>query len=82
MYFAPALIGGKKRNASAIFALNFFLGWTLIGWVVALVWAMTKESETEAGPETLVRCPYCAELVRKEADHLQALPRSKLIPQN
>ena len=29
-----------KANAGAIGILNFFVGWTLIGWVLALVWAM------------------------------------------
>jgi ABC-type sugar transport system permease subunit len=44
-YFLPfAIAFNKKRaNSGAIFALNLFLGWTLIGWVVALVWAMKDE---------------------------------------
>ena len=43
-YFLPtiiALIRGH-RNTLAIFLLNFFLGWTFIGWVVSLVWAVAK----------------------------------------
>jgi hypothetical protein len=24
--------------------LNFFLGWTMIGWVVALVWAVKADA--------------------------------------
>ena len=27
----------KNKNALAIFLLNFFLGWTFIAWVIALV---------------------------------------------
>lgn len=42
-YFIPTMVGYKKKNAGAIFVLNLFLGWTLIGWVVALVWATTKD---------------------------------------
>ncbi len=44
-YFMPTIIAlvRKKRNALAIFLLNFFLGWTFIGWVVALVWSVTKD---------------------------------------
>jgi ABC-type sugar transport system permease subunit len=44
-YFLPfAIAYNKKRaNAGAIFALNLFLGWTLIGWVLALVWALKDE---------------------------------------
>jgi hypothetical protein len=36
--FSVALLR-DQRNKLAIFLLNFFLGWTFIGWVVALVWA-------------------------------------------
>lgn len=43
MYFAPTIIaaGRKHHNRMAIFALNLLLGWTLIGWVGALVWSLT-----------------------------------------
>lgn len=43
VYFLPAIIGRKQRNAWAIFVLNLLLGWTLIGWVAALVWARRAE---------------------------------------
>lgn len=45
MYFLPsivALIRGK-RDITSIVLLNFFLGWTMIGWVVALVWAVKTD---------------------------------------
>ena len=44
VYFLPTIIAAvrKKRNILATFLLNLFLGWTFIGWVVALVWAVTK----------------------------------------
>ncbi len=44
LYFLPSIVGSAKQNAGAIFVLNIFLGWTLIGWVAALVWAMTADS--------------------------------------
>jgi len=42
MYFLPSIIAvvRHKRDTVSIFVLNFFLGWTAIGWVVALVWAL------------------------------------------
>lgn len=42
VYFLPIIValGREKRNSPAIFLLNLFLGWTGIGWVVALVWAV------------------------------------------
>jgi Superinfection immunity protein len=44
LYFLPSFIGRRKQNFGAIFVLNLLLGWTLIGWVVALVWAVAKET--------------------------------------
>jgi ABC-type Na+ efflux pump permease subunit len=44
-YFLPSIAGRRKRNAGAIFILNLLLGWTFIGWVVALVWALCKDPE-------------------------------------
>lgn len=43
LYFLPAAIAKSKHrsNVAAIFALNLLLGWTLVGWVIALVWALT-----------------------------------------
>lgn len=45
VYFLPSIIGRKQRNFSSILLLNLFLGWTLIGWVVALIWAVSKEKK-------------------------------------
>lgn len=43
-YFLPTIIATLRnhRNAGAIVAVNVLLGWTFIGWVVALVWSMTN----------------------------------------
>lgn len=48
LYFIPTLVAysRKKGNRVAILALNFFLGWSLIGWVIALVWAYTNEPKS------------------------------------
>lgn len=45
IYFLPTIIAFNraKRNKVAIFALNLLLGWTFIGWVIALVWALTVD---------------------------------------
>ena len=42
LYFLPSFIGYSRRHPSchAILALNILLGWTLLGWVVAIVWAL------------------------------------------
>jgi hypothetical protein len=46
VYFLPAFLGRRKRNAMAIFAFNLLLGWTFLGWVAALIWALTKDAPT------------------------------------
>jgi hypothetical protein len=45
LYFLPAIIGyaRSKRDAGAILVLNFLLGWTAIGWIIALVWALKQD---------------------------------------
>jgi hypothetical protein len=45
MYFLPSIVAlaRSKRDLAAILILNFFLGWTMIGWVVALVWAVKAD---------------------------------------
>jgi hypothetical protein len=42
-YFIPTFIAIYREhvNVLAITLLNLFLGWTFIGWVVALVWSVT-----------------------------------------
>lgn len=39
VYFLPIIVAfiRKNNNCLAIFILNLFLGWTFIGWVIALV---------------------------------------------
>jgi len=45
MYFLPSIIAlaKSKRDIAGIILLNFFLGWTMIGWAVALVWAVKTD---------------------------------------
>ncbi len=45
IYFIPSIVAktNNKKNTTAIVVLNLFLGWTLIGWIIALVWATTKD---------------------------------------
>lgn len=56
-YFLPWLIasGRNHHRSTQVFVLNLFLGWTLLGWVIALVMAVgPTEKETEP-PEYLAR---------------------------
>lgn len=43
IYLLPTICAWNRRhrNDRAIFVLNLLLGWTLIGWILAMVWAWT-----------------------------------------
>jgi uncharacterized membrane protein len=45
VYLLPSLAGRRRRKAGAIAWLNVLLGWTVIGWVVALLWAMKADDD-------------------------------------
>jgi hypothetical protein len=43
VYFLPAIVAHWRHHhsASAILLLNLLLGWTVLGWGIAIVWATT-----------------------------------------
>lgn len=45
IYFIPSIVanGNNKKNEGAIIVFNILLGWTILGWIIALVWAMMKD---------------------------------------
>ena len=43
IYFAPTLVAWNKRQGSGVFAVNFLLGWSIVGWAMAMVWALTPD---------------------------------------
>lgn len=49
-YFMPCIEANlrQQRNFVSIALVNVFLGWTLVGWVVAMSWACTARSAPEA----------------------------------
>jgi hypothetical protein len=48
LYFLPAMIFRDQHGATGIFLLNAFLGWTVSGWVFALIWACTAQPSLRA----------------------------------
>lgn len=49
LYIAPVLIASfrKHKNLLAISALNVLLGFTVLGWIAALIWSLTENTETK-----------------------------------
>lgn len=54
LYVTPTLIAYRRRvvNRHSVAVVNLLLGWTVIGWIVALAMSVrdAKTSPAEAGP--------------------------------
>jgi Superinfection immunity protein len=48
LYFIPVIIASGRHHSTTagIGALNPLLGWTLIGWIISLVWAFSAPRKT------------------------------------
>ncbi|MFT4190863.1 MAG: superinfection immunity protein [Comamonas sp.] len=95
-YFIPSFVAFERAhdNGLAVFWLNFLLGWALLPWVAALIWALTRNRAVELieqhrgtpAPAAVAplagdtrTCPFCAETV-KAAAKLCKHCRSELPP--
>ena len=47
LYFVPTIIASRRQHhaAASIFFLNLFLGWTLVIWIVCLIWANSSGAQ-------------------------------------
>lgn len=43
-YFVPSIVAGSRKHKSvmAIVLVNILFGWTGIGWIWALIWALSN----------------------------------------
>lgn len=47
IYLLPTFVAANRESPSqsSIFVVNLFFGWSLLGWVIALAWALAKPRE-------------------------------------
>jgi hypothetical protein len=59
IYFAPTIVAYNRRHMSsgAIFLLNVFLGWTVIGWILSLIWSFTGNTRANAERYSRMQTP-------------------------
>ncbi len=59
MYVLPTLLAFRRerRKKWTIMAINLLLGWTLVGWVVALLMTYSYEPPPEGAPPDTPRVP-------------------------
>jgi hypothetical protein len=60
MYWLPTIIAIARQTHSAlgVFLVNFLLGWTVLGWVLALIWSLAADNRTH---EVIVRVDHRGE---------------------
>ncbi|WP_375123599.1 superinfection immunity protein [Pseudomonas sp. LW8] len=68
-YFLPSFNAFSRKHPDRwpIFMLDLFLGWTIVGWVVSLVWSVSQITSPE-----MTRVPSQSQ---PEADKYQKLER-------
>lgn len=80
LYFVPTIVSESRNHYSngGIFVFNIVFGWTVLGWLIALIWACSgqprKEQEEQEEYEYEYEladdereCPICAETIKKKA---------------
>lgn len=50
LYFIPTFIAKDSPRMLAIFVANFVFGWTLVGWVIVIIWALAEAGSLNKKP--------------------------------
>ena len=50
MYFLPTIVAYARdhKNVGPIFLLNLVTGWTIVGWIGAMIWALMHQDKAAA----------------------------------
>lgn len=73
LYFLPSIVASRRHNPKyeRILIFNFLLGWTLIGWVLALAWARRESQPPFANVSDPVSAVDRSKVDRKIVDLLE-----------
>lgn len=73
IYFIPFIIAlaNNSNRMPGIFWLNFLAGWSIVGWIIALVWAVTSNRDNRKKIVGSVSAPLSV------ADELRKLDKLK-----
>jgi uncharacterized BrkB/YihY/UPF0761 family membrane protein len=78
LYFLPTILAAVRKHPSvgAVAVINFFFGWTVIGWILALAKAAGNASRGEVVvQQTIVQhAPPVAPAIAGAADALASAP--------
>jgi Superinfection immunity protein len=76
-YFLPAIIANIRgtEHQTAIGLINFFLGWTVLGWLAALIWAIVEKPTELAPTVSLDNYEYIWE--KQQREKMEAAARNR-----
>ncbi|HEY6946157.1 MAG TPA: superinfection immunity protein [Candidatus Acidoferrum sp.] len=57
LYFLPAFLARKRSDFTSILLLNLLAGWTFIGWIIALIWALSSERQRQVPAQPVAAPP-------------------------
>lgn len=60
LYFLPAFLARNKPDFTSILILNILAGWTFIGWIIALIWALTAKPQAPVPAQPAANPPQPA----------------------
>ncbi len=70
IYMIPSIIALAKRNKrTKVILFNIFLGWTVVMWIISLVWACKREEKPAEQPPYQ---PYPPQQPQYQAPQYQA----------
>lgn len=78
LYFMPAAVAHSRKhnNYVSIFLVNLMLGWTVVGWAIALIWAHSDNTKDRRHKvvvkpdhplDSLVACRMCGRQISPQA---------------
>ena len=53
-YLIPSIVGMQSKHIKSILIINLLLGWTLLGWIGALIWAINSPEIHETSQEPAI----------------------------
>lgn len=55
-YWIPTIIAVRRKHESkmAIVFVNLFFGWTFVGWVLSLIWALSRAGSGAVATQTVI----------------------------
>lgn len=53
LYFLPTFLAYRKKHFVTIALVNVFLGWTIVGWIFSIVWAIVDRSAQQPAPTVI-----------------------------